>query len=115
MAIKEITVQDTNKAGRATSLLSLAEYKDLVGVLGDIRVYRILLAFYLQRSNPRSLLELHLTSKVVRGTNVKESRVKVSLHSFAYNLFTDFDFAVDLGAFFKAPPGVSARFILIGI
>jgi len=33
----------------------------------------------------------------------------VSLHSFAYNLFTDFDFAVDLGAFFKAPPGVSAR------
>jgi len=65
----------------------------------------------LQRSNLRSLLELHLTSKAVRGTNAKESRVKVSLHSFAYNLFTDFDFAADLGAFFKAPPGVSTRFI----
>lgn len=31
----------------------------------------------------------------------------MSLHSFAHNLFTDFDFAADLGAFFKAPPGVS--------
>lgn len=35
--------------------------------------------------------------------------MKVSLHSFAYNLFTDFDFAVDLGVFFKAPPGVSTH------
>ena len=41
--------------------------------------------------------------------------MKVSLHSFAYNLFTDFDFAVDLGAFFKAPPGVSARYTFTGI
>lgn len=69
----------------------------------------------LQRSNPRSLLELHLMSKAVRGTNAKESRVKVSLHSFEYNLFTDFDFAVDLGNFFKAPPGVSARYVPAGI
>jgi len=38
--------------------------------------------------------------------------VKVSLHSFAYNLFTDFDFATDLGTFFKAPPGVSPRCML---
>ena len=69
----------------------------------------------LQRSNPRSLLELHLTSKAVRGTNAKESKVKVSLHSFACSLFADFDFAADLGAFFKAPPGVSARCIHVSI
>ena len=61
------------------------------------------------------MLELHLTSKAVRGTNAKESRVKVSLHSSTYNLFTDFDFAADLGAFFKAPPGVSARCVSAGI
>lgn len=113
--VKDITIQDMNKAGRVTSLLSPVEYKDLVSAAGDIRVYWILLFFFLQRSNPRSLLELHLTSKAVRGTNAKESRVKVSLHSFAYNLFTDFDFAVDLGAFFKAPPGVSARYTFTGI
>ena len=41
--------------------------------------------------------------------------MKVSLHSFAYNLFTDFDFATDLGTFFKAPPGVSSRCMLAGI
>jgi len=41
--------------------------------------------------------------------------VKVSLHSFAYNLFTDFDFATDLGAFFKAPPGVSSCCMLARI
>jgi autophagy-related protein 2 len=80
----------------------------------DIRVHPRDLTL-LQRSNPRSLLELHLTSKAVRGTNAKESRVKVSLHSFAYNLFTDFDFAVDLGAFFKAPPGVSLRRVTAGV
>ena len=41
--------------------------------------------------------------------------MKVSLHSFAYNLFTDFDFATDLGIFFKAPPGVSSCCMLAGI
>jgi len=41
--------------------------------------------------------------------------VKVSLHSFAYNLFTDFDFAADLGAFFQAPPGVSSRSTFAGV
>ena len=41
--------------------------------------------------------------------------VKASLHSFAYNLFTDFDFTHDLEAFFKAPPGVSLRRLLAGI
>ena len=41
--------------------------------------------------------------------------MKVSLHSFAYNLFTDFDFATDLGTFFKAPPGVSWRWMLAGV
>jgi autophagy-related protein 2 len=108
LAVKDITVQDTNKAGRVTSLLSPAEYKDLVSVAREIGVYPRDLTL-LQRSNPRSLLELHLISKTVRGTNAKESRVKVSLNSFAYNLFTDFDFAADLGTFFKAPPGVSSH------
>jgi autophagy-related protein 2 len=61
------------------------------------------------------LLELRLTSKAVRGTNAKESRVKVSLHSFAYNLFTDFNFVTDLGVFFKAPPGVSPRRTRAGV
>lgn len=114
MAVKDITVQDTNKAGRVTSLLSPAEYKDLVGVSLNLCVHPGDLTL-LQRSNSRSLLELHLASKPVRGTNAKESRVKVSLHSFAYNLFTDFDFAADLGTFFKAPPGVCSRCILTGI
>lgn len=41
--------------------------------------------------------------------------MKASLHSFAYNLFTDFDFTHDLEAFFKAPPGVSLRRLLAGI
>jgi len=68
-----------------------------------------------QRSNSRSSLELHLTSKSVRGTNAKESRVKVSLHSFMYSLFTDFDFAADLGTFFKSPPGASSRCMFAGI
>ena len=45
LAVKDVAVQDTNKAGRVTSLLSPAEYKDLVGVPGDIRVHRILLFF----------------------------------------------------------------------
>ncbi|KAF9650852.1 hypothetical protein BDM02DRAFT_3092255 [Thelephora ganbajun] len=85
LAVRDINVQDTNKANRVMPLLSPVEYKDL-------------------RSNPRPSFELHLTSKAVRGTNAKESRVKVSLHSFTYNLFTDFDLAADLGAFFKAPP-----------
>lgn len=86
LAIKDVTIQDTNKAGRVTPLLSPPEYNDL-------------------RHNPQSMLELQLTSRAVRGTNAKESRVKVSLHSFAHNLFTDFDFTADLGGFFKAPPG----------
>jgi len=83
-------------------------------VLWDIRANPGELTL-LQKSSPRSSLELHLTSKAVRGTNAKESRVKVSLHSFAYNLFADFDFAADLGAFFKAPPGVSSRRVFTGI
>ena len=114
MAVRDITVQDTNKAGRVTSLLSPAEYKDLVSVSLDVRIYPGNLIL-LQRPNPRSLLELHLTSKAVRGTNAKESRVKVSLHSFAYNLFADFDFASDLGGFFKAPPGVCSHCVLTDI
>jgi len=108
LTVKDITVQDRNKAGRVTSLLSPAEYNDLVRMPRDITVYPGDLTL-LQRSNPRPSLELHLISKAVRGTNAKESRIKVSLHSFTYNLFTDFDFATDLGTFFKAPPGVSSR------
>ena len=41
LAVKDMTVRDTNKAGRVTSLLSPAEYKDLVGVPDDIRVYPV--------------------------------------------------------------------------
>ena len=44
--VKDITIQDMNKAGRVTSLLSPVEYKDLVGAAGDIRVYWILLFFF---------------------------------------------------------------------
>lgn len=62
-----------------------------------------------QGHSPQPSLKLNLTSKAVRGTNAKESRVKVSLHSLTYNLFTDFDFATDLGSFFKGPPGVSSH------
>ena len=39
LAVKDIAVQDTNKAGRVTSLLSPTEYKDLVSVPPDIRIY----------------------------------------------------------------------------
>ena len=39
----------------------------------------------------------------------------MSVHSFAYNFFTDLDFAADLGTFFKAPPGVSSCCISAGI
>ena len=113
MVVKDTTVRDTNKSSRVTSLLSPAENKDLVCALA-VRFYFWDLTLP-QRSNPRSSLELHLTSKAVRGTNAKESRVKVSVHSFAYNFFTDLDFAADLGIFFKAPPGVSLRHISTGI
>lgn len=51
-------------------------------------------------------MKLRFTSLVVPETTAKESRIKLTLCGFTYNLYPDFAWALDLGQFVKAPPGV---------
>ncbi|KZT26471.1 hypothetical protein NEOLEDRAFT_1177476 [Neolentinus lepideus HHB14362 ss-1] len=54
----------------------------------------------------RPMLKLRFTSAVVsdRGT-AKQSRIRLSLSSFTYNLLPDLAWATDLSEYVKAPPG----------
>lgn len=46
-------------------------------------------------------------------TTAKESRVKLTLCGFTYNVYPDLKWTADLSRFFKAPPGVSVQFLFI--
>lgn len=62
----------------------------------------------LQDASPKPLVKLRFVSLIVPETIAKESRVKVTLTGFTYNLYRDLLWASDLGLFIKAPPGVSS-------
>ncbi|KAJ7581343.1 hypothetical protein C8J56DRAFT_959789 [Mycena floridula] len=56
-------------------------------------------------SSPKTPLKLRFTSLVIPTTTVKESRVRLSLWGFTYNLTSEVDWISDLASFAKAPPG----------
>ncbi|KAI0807392.1 hypothetical protein C8Q74DRAFT_59220 [Fomes fomentarius] len=56
-------------------------------------------------TSARSALKLRFTSLVVPETTAKESRVRLTVDGITYNFYADIGWAVDLGRFFKAPPG----------
>jgi len=59
-----------------------------------------------QSSSPKSLLELRFTSLILPGTTAKESRIRLTLRGFTYNLTSDFGLFADITRFFNSPPGV---------
>ncbi|KAI0054145.1 hypothetical protein FA95DRAFT_1585813 [Auriscalpium vulgare] len=56
-------------------------------------------------STPRPLIKLRFTSLVVPSTTAKESRVKLTLCDFTYNLIPDLQWVAALAQFAKPPPG----------
>ena len=53
------------------------------------------------------MVKLRLTSLIVPETTAKESRVKLTLSGFTYNVLPDFAWITHLAQFFKAPPNVT--------
>ncbi|THH20691.1 hypothetical protein EW146_g715 [Bondarzewia mesenterica] len=56
-------------------------------------------------SSPRPLAKIRFTSLVAPESIAKESRVRLTLCGFLYNLVPDFQWIADLARFAKSPPG----------
>ncbi|KAG6814394.1 hypothetical protein H0H92_010980 [Tricholoma furcatifolium] len=67
---------------------------------------------YISLTSPRSLtltpkpmVKLRFTSSTLPGTSAKESRVKLALTGFTFNILPNFTWVEDLASFAKSPPG----------
>ncbi|OBZ75363.1 Autophagy-related protein 2 [Grifola frondosa] len=86
VGVMDLTVNETATSGSTMCFLSLTYPRSLVAA-------------------PRSAVKLRFTSLIVPETTAKESRVKVTLSGITCNVYPNFDWAIDLGRFVKAPPG----------
>jgi hypothetical protein len=101
----DVSLIDTLSNGQHLQLLSLTTPRNLVSslsVLGNVS----LIQETAKMSSPKSLLKLRFSSLVVPETTIKESRIKLTLCGFTYDLRPDFGWVADLETFFKSPPGV---------
>ncbi|EPQ58082.1 hypothetical protein GLOTRDRAFT_35556 [Gloeophyllum trabeum ATCC 11539] len=101
LSVLNIGIRDLDATGEVLTMLSLTPLRDLVGIFTRDPSYISVMA-----SPTRPMLKLRFTSATVsdRGT-AKQSRVRLSLAGFTYNLLPDLQWASDLGQFAKAPPG----------
>ncbi|KAJ7449880.1 hypothetical protein FB451DRAFT_1052586 [Mycena latifolia] len=86
LVVMGLDVRNTTSAGTSESLLCLTTPRGLT-------------------SASKPLLKLAFTSLVVPETTVKESRVRVALWGFTFNISPDVQWAADLSLFIKPPPG----------
>ncbi|KAJ3725873.1 hypothetical protein C8R42DRAFT_575547 [Lentinula raphanica] len=86
LALMNLTINDHTSNKGVRTLISLTKAQSL-------------------RQEPQPLIKLRFTSEIVPETMAKESRVRIRLWGFTYQLFPDFSWLSDLVVFTSAPPG----------
>ncbi|KAL1694660.1 hypothetical protein GGG16DRAFT_46816 [Schizophyllum commune] len=84
--LMELAVMNTTSTGAIDSLLNMTSPRSL-------------------DKAPRAMLNLRFVSAALPGTGAKESRIKLNLFGFTCNAHPEYQWALDLGRFVKAPPG----------
>ncbi|KAH7871768.1 uncharacterized protein C8R40DRAFT_529797 [Lentinula edodes] len=84
--LMNLLINDHTGQGTIHTLLSLTKPRDL-------------------RLPPQPLLKLRFTSVILPETIAKESRIRLHLWGFTYQLFTDVSWISDITLFANAPPG----------
>ncbi|TFK29985.1 hypothetical protein FA15DRAFT_663305 [Coprinopsis marcescibilis] len=84
--IMDADIQDTTVTESVRTFLSLTTTRSLT-------------------ATPTPMIKLKFISSTIPETTAKENRVSVSLYGFTFNLHPDLALPVDLGQFFKSPPG----------
>ncbi|KAI5899365.1 uncharacterized protein SCHCODRAFT_02483354 [Schizophyllum commune H4-8] len=84
--LMELAIMNTTSTGAMDSLLNMTSPRSL-------------------DKAPRAMLNLRFVSAALPGTGAKESRIKLNLFGFTCNAHPEYQWALDLGRFVKAPPG----------
>lgn len=106
MAILVVTVVDTSAEQENISLLNLTRPRGMVSIV-PINTFGAPPYPFLQNADLVPMVKLRFASVSLSDTTAKESRIKISLHGFTFNLAADqMKWINDLAAFAKAPPGV---------
>ncbi|KAJ3809145.1 hypothetical protein F5876DRAFT_44505 [Lentinula aff. lateritia] len=84
--LMNLVINDHTGQGKIHTLLSLTKTRDLL-------------------LPPQPLLKLRFTSVILPETIAKESRIRLHLWGFTYQLFTDVSWISDITLFANAPPG----------
>ncbi|KAI0797999.1 hypothetical protein C8Q75DRAFT_709658 [Abortiporus biennis] len=87
LAITDLNIFETTKSGSRLTFLSLT------------------IPRHLTPSGHPPIIKVGFTSLVVPGTTAKESRIKVTLCGFTYDIHPDIHWLEELARFAKAPPG----------
>lgn len=101
-----LLINDHTGQGNIHTLLSLTKARDLVS-LNPVKIFLSL--SILQLLSPQPLLKLRFTSVILPETIAKESRIRLHLWGFTYQLFTDVSWISDITLFANAPPGVCCQ------
>ncbi|KAH7103957.1 hypothetical protein BKA62DRAFT_695150 [Auriculariales sp. MPI-PUGE-AT-0066] len=86
ISLLDISVTDTLTSGESLQLLGLTNERT-----------------FSSPTNP--IVKVRFASSTDPGTRAKEARIRVTLYGFTFILSSDFDWATDLAAFVKNPPG----------
>jgi autophagy-related protein 2 len=106
----DVSLIDTHPDGQPLQLLSLTIPRNSVSLLSVLCIVKLIQEVF-KMSSPKSLLKLRFSSLVVPETTIKESRIKLTLCGFTYDMRPDFSWVADLETFFKSPPGVGKCYL----